>query len=338
MIKITENADLQQYNTFNLQAEADCMFEFSEVEELIDYIKARKPFNQTLMLGGGSNMLFINRFNGLIIHPQNRNISTIGEDSEYVYIEADAGVQWDDLVAYSVEQNLSGLENLSLIPGTVGASPVQNIGAYGVEAKDCIFNVKIVMLSSGEKIELTNSQCEFGYRDSIFKNSLKGKCAVTSVVYRFSKKQELKIGYGDVSKEVERLGGASISNVRKAIINIRESKLPDHRKLGNAGSFFKNPIVTNDIATKLKNEYPLMPTYKTDNERYTKLAAGWLIENCGMKGFRQGDAGVHERQALVLVNHGNASGREILALSDKIIASISNKFGIVLDREVNIIR
>ncbi|MDA3930371.1 MAG: UDP-N-acetylmuramate dehydrogenase [Prolixibacteraceae bacterium] len=336
MIRLIDNFDLTTYNSFNLKVNTDRFFEFTEVEELQFFLQTEKLPEKYLVLGGGSNLLFQNNFEGLLIHPNLQGVGEINEDRNYIYLEAGCGVEWDDLVRLSVQYELSGLENLSLIPGNVGAAPVQNIGAYGVEAKDRIHLVRGVNLESNEVVEFTNEECKFGYRNSIFKNELKNKVVVTSVVFKLDKFPEFNLEYGALKSEVDKLGEVNTSNVRQTVISIRESKLPDPAKVGNAGSFFKNPIVSNDFANRLKTTFKDLPVYASSEEQ-TKLAAGWLIEKCGWKGFREGDVGVHPNQALVIVNYGNAKGEQLVHLSTQIKNSVFEKFGVQLDTEVNII-
>jgi UDP-N-acetylmuramate dehydrogenase len=254
----------------------------------------------------------------------------------YVIVSAGAGVNWDDFVGWTVDNGFGGIENLSLIPGKVGATPVQNIGAYGVEVKDQIVRVDTISTENGTVRVFSSDECEFGYRNSIFKNSEKGKYLVTRVYFKLTTRPSLNLGYDSLKEEVNKLGEVTLKNVRQAVINIRRSKLPDPEKIGNAGSFFKNPVVEGPFALQLKNEYPDMPVYK-DQEGFMKLAAGWLIDKCGWKGERKGDAGVNEKQALVLVNYGNATGKEIYDLSQEIQNSVYDKFGVNLEREVEVV-
>jgi UDP-N-acetylmuramate dehydrogenase len=289
-----------------------------------------------LILGDGSNILFTSDFGGTIFHSKIQGINIESITNEHVIISAGSAVNWDSLVGWCVQRGFGGLENLSLIPGTVGASPVQNIGAYGAEAKDYIEKVRFVSTEDGLVSEFNNSQCRFGYRDSIFKHELKGKIFVVSVYFRLKLNPVLKTDYGSLGEELKRLGGVTLGNIRKAVINIRKSKLPDPDIFGNAGSFFKNPVVAAETARLLLNEFPDMPVYP-DSSGGNKLAAGWLIDVCGWKGARRGDAGVHEKQALVLVNYGKATGTEIYYLSEEIRESVLKKFGIELEREVDVI-
>ncbi|PTN08130.1 UDP-N-acetylmuramate dehydrogenase [Mangrovibacterium marinum] len=338
MIRFSENFPLKSYNTFGLEAKARYFFEFTEAEDL-PYFLANFPDWEKLpllLLGGGSNLLFVDDFDGLVLHANIPGIQQIREDRNHVWLEVGAGEEWDRFVAYCVHHWLGGLENLSLIPGNVGAAPVQNIGAYGVEVGNYIDLVKGFDLKTFEEYEIPGAECQFAYRDSIFKNQLKGRFVVTSVVFRLDKFMEYKLDYGDLRAEVEKRGGENIHAVREAVIAIRESKLPDPQKVGNGGSFFKNPIVGADVADSLKNEFPAIPVYPTGDGK-CKLAAGWMIDQCGWKGYREGDAGVHPQQALVLVNYGKATGKQIAALAMQIEQSVADRFGVLLEPEVNFI-
>ncbi len=337
---IHENIFLKRYNTFGLNYKADTMIQIETEDEAVSIfngsVLCKKPF---LILGGGSNILFTGNFTGTILYPDIRgiNIEESQDQEGYVIISAGAGVGWDEFVEWTVSNRYGGLENLSLIPGKVGATPIQNIGAYGVEVKDMITNVRTINVADGSIRFFNNSECEFSYRNSIFKNGLKGQYLVSRVYFKLTTDTLLNLSYGSLKDEVKKLGEENLMNVRQAVINIRKSKLPDPEKAGNAGSFFKNPIVESSFAARLKSEYPAMPLYE-DKEGYSKLASGWLIEQCGWKGKRIGDAGVHDRQALVLVNYGNASGEEILDLSEAIRISVLKKFGIELTKEVEVVK
>jgi UDP-N-acetylmuramate dehydrogenase len=289
-----------------------------------------------MIMGGGSNLLFIGDYHGTIIHPEMDDISLEGKKGNDIIVSAGAGVIWDKLVESTVSKGLGGLENLSLIPGQVGAAPVQNIGAYGAEVKNVIEKVRAISLEDGSVTEFRNEECRFGYRDSIFKGELKGKYLITRVYFRLSTKPKLCLGYGSLKEEVNKLGPMSLGNVRKIVINTRQNKLPDPEQISNAGSFFKNPVVKDSLAEDLRVKYPKIPAFR-DNSGGVKLAAGWLIEQCGWKGKRNGDAGVHDKQALVIVNHGNATGMELFELSEQIRKTVADKFGILLEREVEII-
>lgn len=338
MIRFLENYSLKNYNTFGIDVSVRHFFEFTELSELEVFIHSNITWKDEniFILGGGSNLVFTKDFKGLIIYPNVQGIKVIKEDRRNVWIEVGAGVEWDEFVQYCVSFEFSGIENLSFIPGKVGAAPVQNIGAYGCEVGNYIEIVNGFDLEKMEKFKLPGSLCEFAYRDSIFKNEFKGNVIVTSVVFKLEKYHEFDLSYGGLELKVKKLGDINLRNVRQAVINIRSAKLPDVKVIGNAGSFFKNPIIDIRKAKKLKSVYPDIPLYPVDKGK-RKLAAGWLIDQCGWKGFRDGDAGVHKKQALVLVNHGNASGEEIFILSEKIKKSVFEKFRVELEPEVNVI-
>ena len=287
-------------------------------------------------LGGGSNILFVNDFDGLIIRPNVPGLKEIAEDRQNVWIEVGAGEIWDEFVHYCVDMKLGGVENLSLIPGSVGAVPVQNIGAYGQEVSNTIELVKGYDLETRLTFEMLAVNCEFSYRNSIFKKDFKNRAIITSVVFRLNKFPEFNLSYGQVEEKVKERGEVNLWNIRDAVIEIRSSKLPDVKELGNAGSFFKNPVVDAGLAEQLQNRFENVPIYPTA-EGKVKLAAGWLIEKAGWKGVREGDVGVHEKQALVLVNYGKATGKEIFDFSEKIKQSVLENFGVDLEREVNCI-
>ncbi len=337
MIRLEHNFCLQRYNTFALVAKAKQFFEFTEPEELSFFIQNKGLPEKFLILGGGSNLLFNGDFDGLIIHPNVPGVGEVNEDRNFVYIEAGAGVEWDELVRLSVVYELGGLENLSLIPGKVGAAPVQNVGAYGVEAQEHIHLVRAISLDDGSLVEFSNEECRFAYRDSIFKNELKNKVVITSVVFKLDKFPEYKLDYGALKQEVGKLGEVNLHNIRQAVISIRESKLPDPKQLGNAGSFFKNPVVNTTEAERIIESFEQVPHYSSSDGNSIKLAAGWLIDQCGWKGFREGNVGVHKEQALVLVNYGGATGIELVNLAEKIKTSVFEKFGLELEPEVNIL-
>lgn len=334
---IYEKVSLKNYNTFGLNVKADCLAIFKSEENVLHFLEKSAGQNQNyLVLGGGSNLLFTCDFHGTIIKPEMEEISLEEKKENYVIISAGAGVIWDSLVESTVGHGLGGLENLSLIPGLVGATPVQNIGAYGAEVKDTIEKVRAISLTDGSIRNFNKEECRFGYRDSIFKHELKGKYLITRVYFKLSTKPKLSLEYGSLKEEMNMEGTHSLSNVRKVVINSRENKLPDPKLIGNAGSFFKNPYVDTVFAEKLKSEYPTLPVFQ-DNSGGTKIAAGWLIEKCGWKGKRIGDAGVHDKQALIIINHGNATGKELYDLSELIRTSVFERFGINLEREVEVI-
>jgi len=334
---IRGNISLKKYNSFGLEYIAKHMVHARTEKEAVSLFNGSVHLKRpTLIMGGGSNLLFTGDFNGTIIIPGFRGIKTEEKSDEFVIISAGAGVIWDKLVEWSVLNGYGGLENLSLIPGLVGAVPIQNIGAYGVEARTTIVKVKAISTHDGSVRFFTNDECGFDYRNSIFKNREKGNYLVTRVYFRLKTNPVPDLTYGTLKDEVAKLGEPSLKNLRQAVINIRRSKLPDPAVIGNAGSFFKNPVVDNNVAEELKKRFPGLPCYK-DRPGSVKLAAGWMIEHCGWKGKRIGDAGVHEKQALVLVNHGKASGKDIFDISEKIRLSVVEKFGVSLEREVEIV-
>ena len=338
MVRFFENFPLKQYNTFGLNSSARYFFEFTEPDDLPAFLASEKYFKELplLILGGGSNILFLNDFNGIILYPKIPGINICKEDRQYIWIEAGAGEVWDDLVKFCVDAGLGGLENLSDIPGSVGAAPVQNIGAYGQEAGNAIELVKGYDLVKKETAEFKNSDCEFEYRNSLFKRELKNRFVITSVVFRLDKFPEYNLSYGKVEETVKAMGEVNLQNIRKAVKNIRSSKLPDVNTLGNAGSFFKNPVVKKEVAEKIQSVYSDIPVYQAGGGQ-VKIAAGWLIDKSGWRGRRSGNVGVYSQQALVLVNYGGATGEEIYNLSEEIIRAVFEKFGISLEREVNCI-
>jgi len=334
---ILNNSSLKPHNTFGLDYKAERIVIVRSEEEISNIIREGETKGAPhLAVGAGSNLLFVSDFHGTIIHPEIEGIKIDKEDNFSVEVTAGSGVNWDSFVEWTVVQGFCGLENLSYIPGHVGASPVQNIGAYGAEAKDFVQSVKAISLETGDPAEFRNGECKFGYRDSIFKNELKNKYLITGVTFQLSKEPRFRLGYGFLEAETAAIGDISLKNIRQAIINIRTRKLPDPTVIGNAGSFFKNPVVTTEKADEIKSKNPLVPVYN-EHSGGKKLAAGWLIEQCGWKGKRIGDAGVHDQQALVLVNYGNAKGIDIYNLSEKIKISVFEKFGIDLQREVEVI-
>ena len=331
------NISLKQLNTFGIDVIAREYFSFASVEEVKQFLPRWDIHSdKVFVLGGGSNVLFLKDYSGIIIHPENKGINIVEESKDDVLVKVAAGEVWDDFVAWAVNNNLYGIENLSLIPGNVGAAPVQNIGAYGMEVYQTIDMVRAISLETGEKKTYSNSECDFGYRSSIFKNSLKGKLIILEVFFRLQKRGEIITSYGNIRDELSKYGEASLRTIRQAVISIRRSKLPDPVKIGNAGSFFKNPVIAEKDALALLSKFPDMPIYPVSGKS-VKLAAGWLIDQAGWKGKRIGDAGVHEKQALVLVNYGNATGEHIMALSEEIMHSVKEKFGVNLEREVNVL-
>ena len=336
MMRVFEHVDLSGRNSFHVSQRAARLIEFDKADELPALFEQYRP-ERWMVLSGGNNILFTCDYDGTLITPCGCEISIVAENDSEVEVEVEAGLEWDDLVQWCVEHNLWGIENLSLIPGKVGAAPVQNIGAYGVEAKSAIRAVTMYVPESGKFLTLAAEHCGFGYRESVFKHSLRGKVIITSVTFRFGKNANPILGYGDVIREVEARGGATLRNIREAICDIRRSKLPDTEVLGNAGSFFKNPIVDVEIAERLRADYPEMPLYPVAEQGKVKLATGWLIDKAGLKGYREGCVGVHERQALVLVNHGGATGGEVIAFARMVQKRVQERFGIEIDTEVNIL-
>lgn len=336
---LLENVSLKAYNTFGIDASTSYMGEAADVEELKELVdQGKRAKHDLLFLGGGSNILLTKDFNGLTILIRNKGKQLIGEDKDYYYVKAQAGEVWHELVTYSLQNNYSGIENLSLIPGNVGAAPMQNIGAYGVELKDVFQSLTALNIHSLEIETFDNKDCEFGYRESIFKRKEKGNYVILDITLRFRKQPVYNTSYGAIGKELEAMGvqQLSASAISQAVINIRRSKLPDPAVIGNAGSFFKNPEIGSDQFYKLKEQFPELVSYPLENGNY-KLAAGWLIESCGWKGRSLGNAGVHKLQALVLVNLGNAKGKEVWELSEQIVRSVYDKFGVRLEREVNVL-
>jgi UDP-N-acetylmuramate dehydrogenase len=336
---IKENLSLKPYNTFGIDATTKYFGAFQNVIELEEILNSKlKTQNSKLILGGGSNVLFTKDFDGIVLKNEIKGVEIIKDDEEFIYIKAGAGENWHQFVLYCVENNYAGVENLSLIPGNVGASPMQNIGAYGVEIKDVFYELEAFHKHDRAVQRFSLKDCEFGYRESVFKNKYKDQYVITNVTYRLNKKPSFNTSYGAINQELEKMGVTqlTIQSISQAVINIRTSKLPDPKELGNAGSFFKNPIISNNQFNELKQTFPNIIAFPSGAE-HTKLAAGWLIEQCGWKGYRKGDAGCFPKQALVLVNYGNATGKDIYELSEEIIHSVKKKFSVVLEREVNII-
>ncbi|MDO9373634.1 MAG: UDP-N-acetylmuramate dehydrogenase [Ferruginibacter sp.] len=340
---ISENISLRKFNTFGIDVNARYFSTFSDEATLVTALDEKRgvaggKLMPTLILGGGSNILLTKDFNGLVLKNEVQGINIIHEDTTHVYLRAGAGVNWHSLVLHAISHNLAGMENLSLIPGNTGASPMQNIGAYGVEIKDIFQGLTAYHLADKKLVSFSNNDCEFGYRESVFKRKLKDQFVILDVTFRLNKNPEYNISYGAIEQELEAMGieTLSIQAISQAVINIRQSKLPNPTEIGNAGSFFKNPEITKLQFDQLREHHPGIVGYQLPHEKI-KLAAGWLIEQAGWKGYRRGDAGCHARQALVLVNHGNATGKDIYTLSTEIIASVKGKFGVTLQREVNII-
>lgn len=336
MIEIKKDVSLKAFNTFGVDVKTGYLANANRPEKLL-FTLNYASYNQLpiRILGGGSNVLFTSDFEGITIQPSIPGISIIDDQSNEVIVKVGAGVNWDSLVAWSVERNLGGIENLSMIPGSVGASPIQNIGAYGVEVKDSIVKVEGINISSRKPFELYAAECRFGYRDSIFKNELKEKVVITYVWFKLLKNPRLVTHYGNIEDMIAKIGERNVRTVREAVISIRRSKLPDPAELGNAGSFFKNPVVDTAVLESIRRKHENVPTYAV-SETFVKIPAGWLIERCGWKGKRIGNCGVHKDQALIIVNYGNATGREILTLAEQIRKSVLDEFGIAIEMEVNV--
>jgi len=329
---------LKKYHTFATDVYTKCFTEINSIEQFKNLLQENiYKNNSILILGGGSNLLFTKNFDGLVIKNNLKGIEIIKQDENFVWVKAAAGENWHQFVLWCVNNNYGGVENLSLIPGCVGASPMQNIGAYGIEIKDVCEEVNAIDINTGEEKTFTNADCKFGYRESVFKHTYKNRYLIVSVVFKLNKKPTFNTSYGAIEQELKTMGVTqpSVKAISDAVINIRSSKLPDPAKIGNAGSFFKNPEVSKQKHDELKKQYPNLVAYALDNGNY-KLAAGWLIEQCGFKGKRFGDAGVHVNQALVLVNYGTASGSEIYNLSEQILDTVKKTYGVILEREVNI--
>lgn len=337
MIREFNEINLASRNSFHVEQSARRLIEFDCEEDLLS-IFGREPIGRWMVLSGGNNILFTEDYDGVLLTPVSQRIEPVEENDERVVVRVGAGVEWDDLVAWAVERGLWGLENLSLIPGKAGAAPVQNIGAYGAEAKDAITIVEYFDVASRSVVRLTNADCHFAYRESIFKQELKGKVIILAVEFKLSRHAKPNLGYGDVISEVESRGGATLRNIRDAICAIRSRKLPDPKVLGNAGSFFKNPIVERSVADELLAKYPDMPHYAVPgDDDHVKLAAGWLIDKSGLKGYRDGVVGVHDRQALVLVNHGGATGGDVMRLAGYVCGRVKENFGVEISPEVNVL-
>jgi UDP-N-acetylmuramate dehydrogenase len=346
---LQQNISLRPFNTFGINATAKYFATFSTIDELSELLEGKQLSTinhqlSTLVLGGGSNILFTKDVDGLVLKNELKGVQIVKEDEHYVYVHSGAGENWHQFVLHCIKNNWAGVENLSLIPGNVGASPMQNIGAYGVEIKDVFYSLEAYSLSDKKTHVFTLNDCEFGYRESVFKRKFKDQFIITGVTYRLSKQPHFNTSYGAIEQELEKMGvkELSIKAISDAVINIRSSKLPDPAVIGNAGSFFKNPEIEATTFKAQKEKFPNIVGYDLPNGN-VKLAAGWLIEQCGpengasWKGYRKDDAGCHAKQALVLVNYGNATGEEIYDLSTEILQSVKEKFGVMLEREVNIV-
>ena len=337
-MEIQTNFSLKNHNTFGIEASAKqfvAVHDTTELKTILEQNKTEKKF----ILGGGSNMLLTKDIDALVIHVDLKGKKIIKEDEDFAWIESQAGENWHEFVLWTIDQNLGGLENMSLIPGNVGTTPVQNIGAYGAEIKDTFVSCEAMSIENQEMRSFTKSECHFGYRESVFKNEAKDQYVITSVVFKLTKRNhKINISYGDISGELAKnnITNPTLKDVSNAVIAIRQSKLPDPKELGNSGSFFKNPILKKSDFEKIHHQFPEMKYYEV-SETEVKVPAGWLIEQAGFKGKRFGDAGIHKNQALVLVNYGNATGQEILDVSKTIQKTIFETFGIHIEAEVNVI-
>ncbi len=330
MIREYTDIDLTPRNSFRVRQRAARLVEFDTADDLRSLFADGGPARWTV-LSGGNNILFTRDYDGVLLTPVACGIETLDDDGRTALVRVDAGVEW------AVARGLWGIENLSLIPGKAGAAPVQNIGAYGCEAKDAIERVHLFRTDTLREETLEAAACRFGYRESIFKHELRGRAVITAIEIRLSHTAAPKLGYGDVEREVAARGGATLRNIREAITAIRRAKLPDPAERGNAGSFFKNPVVDRAVADALSDSWPDMPRYPAADPSKVKLAAGWLIDRAGMKGYAEGRVGVHERQALVLVNLGGATGGEVIAFARRVQQAVGERFGIAIDTEVNIL-
>jgi UDP-N-acetylmuramate dehydrogenase len=338
-MQLYSDYSLLTHNTFGINVKAKFFIKVSSVIDIVEALNdSRCTKENKFILGGGSNILFTKNYDGLVLQNLIEGISVEDLDGDNIIVTTGAGVNWHSLVEYCVENNFGGIENLSLIPGTVGAAPIQNIGAYGQELKNVFFSLKGILVDTGEEIAFLKNDCKFGYRNSIFKNEFKNKIVITSVSLKLNKKPELVLDYGNVKNELEKLKltRITIKDVSNVICRIRESKLPDPKVFGNAGSFFKNPEIDSSLFDEIKKDYAEAPGYETGNKKI-KIPAGWLIEKAGWKGKRIGNVGTYQNQALVIVNYSNASGEEVISFADKIKESVYDKFKIWLEAEVNII-
>ena len=337
-MEILNHFSLKNYNTFGIEAKAKQFVGVHSVADLITVLIENKAKNK-FILGGGSNMLLTQDIDALVIHIDLKGKKIVEENDDFVWVESQAGENWHEFVLWTINQNFGGLENMSLIPGNVGTTPVQNIGAYGTEIKDTFVSCSAIKIDTLEMKTFSKKACHFGYRESVFKNEVKDQYIITSVVFKLSKRNhKINISYGDIASELEKnnIATPTLKDVSNAVITIRQSKLPDPKVLGNSGSFFKNPIVLKSDFEKIHQKFPEMKFYEI-SETEVKVPAGWLIEQAGFKGKRYGDAGIHKNQALVLVNYGSATGQEILNVSKEVQDTIFNTFGIHIEAEVNII-
>lgn len=337
-MQIHQNFSLKKYNTFGIEAKAKQFVAVHNLDELQAVLKNHSS-EKKFILGGGSNMLLTQNIDALVIHVDLKGKKVIKEDDNFVWVESNAGENWHEFVLWTINQNYGGLENMSLIPGNVGTTPVQNIGAYGAEIKDTFVSCDAMNIETQEMKTFTKDECNFGYRESIFKHEAKGKYIITSVVYKLTKhNHKISVEYGDIKSELAKnnISSPTIRDVSNAVITIRQSKLPDPKELGNSGSFFKNPVISRELFLKVQEKFPEVKYFEVSPTE-VKVPAGWLIEHAGLKGYRKDDAGVHKNQALVLVNYGNATGQDILNLSKYIQKTVFDKYGIAIEAEVNVI-
>jgi len=336
MRRIIKNFNLKKFNTFNIDSQAEVFFMFTDIIDLKAFLKNEQFSHlEKRVLGGGSNVLITENYKGAVIHPMDTTIKVVSKAQTGVSLKVGAGTNWDDFVDYCVKNNLYGIENLSGIPGNVGAAPIQNIGAYGVEVKDFIRSIEYVDLGTHKINKIYKDECNFGYRDSIFKQELKNKVCITAVTFILNTEENLKLNYRGVKEEINKLGKINAANLRNAILTIREKKLPNPEEMPNAGSFFKNPILEKTIFNELQKKNPDIPFYPLEGD-LIKIPAAWLIEKSGFKGFQNGKTAVHNKQALVLINKSDAKREDILNLAEKIIEKIKKEFGIELEKEVNL--
>jgi len=337
-MQIQTNFSLKKFNTFGIEAKATQFVAVHNLEDLKSILKSHVS-NKKFILGGGSNMLLTQDIDALVIHIDLKGKKIIKEDENFVWVESQAGENWHEFVLWTIDQNFGGLENMSLIPGNVGTTPVQNIGAYGTEIKDTFVSCNAINIATQEMKTFTKDECNFGYRESVFKNEAKDKYVIVSVIFKLTKRlHKINTSYGDITIELEKQNVTipTLKDVSNAIIAIRQSKLPDPKELGNSGSFFKNPIISKELFEKVQQKFPEIKFFEVSATE-VKVPAGWLIENAGLKGYRTGDAGVHKNQALVLVNYGNATGKDILNLSKYVQKTVFDKYGIEIETEVNVI-
>lgn len=336
MIKILDSYSLLPHNTFGIDAKTDTFVEFKSEEALLGFL-GEGYHGLSLVIGGGSNLLFAGDFHGTVFHSAIKGYEVVGEDDEHIFLRVGSGVNWDELVEYTVSQGWGGLENLSAIPGEAGASAVQNVGAYGVESGDLITEVETIAIADASRHVFMHDECDFSYRHSIFKATEKGKHIITYVTYKLDKSPKFRLTYGNLAEKLNELGGATLANVRRAVCEIRDAKLPSPSKVGSAGSFFMNPVVPVAVANNLSEQYPAMPKYPL-SDGDVKLSAGWLIEQCGWKQTPHERVGVYEHQALVIINRGGATGENVLNFASAVVNSVKEKFGVELKMEVNVIK